>query len=75
MLNDNSDWVGNHGLVSRGSTAVRTVIDCFEDQVNDLLHNLVPRGSDTERSQFPIRLWDIFPSRGFELEALISRWL
>src|SRR5262245_29678118 len=51
----------------------RAVVDRFEGHVNDLLNDLVPRGRDAERSHLAVRLGDVFPPRGLELETLVSQ--
>ena len=51
----------------------RAVVDRFEDHVDDLLDDLVPRGRDAERPHLAIRLGDVFPPRRLELEASVSQ--
>src|SRR5262245_38008552 len=58
--------------VPKGGT-LRAVVDRFEDHVDDLLDDLVPRGWDAERPHLAVCLGDIFPSRRLELETLVSQ--
>jgi hypothetical protein len=58
--------------VPKGGT-LRAVVDRFEDHVDDLLDDLVPRGWDAERPHLAVGLGDVFPPRRLEWETLVSQ--